>query len=142
MALAIILLVLCCFMPLASFEPRGMGFSQTLYSLVLLSGAGVALSAVPAVLFLFAAAAEVLLAVSLLSYRRRPRQMRLCAAAAAAEILWIAAYVFLCFRLRGDAAPHVKAAAFFPLAALVLTLMARRMVKKDEELVRSADRIR
>lgn len=36
----------------------------------------------------------------------------------------------------------LKIAFFFPIIGIVLTLLARKFIRRDEELVRSADRIR
>ena len=38
--------------------------------------------------------------------------------------------------------PHYKAGIYFPLAAVVLQFLANRSIRKDEALVRSADRLR
>jgi hypothetical protein len=42
----------------------------------------------------------------------------------------------------GAVISHYGASFFFPLAALILAVLAERSIKADEELVRSADRLR
>ncbi len=129
-------------MPLAAFEPRGMGFPHIMYSLVLLDGAGGVRSYLPVTLFIITVFAELILIFALLGFKNRRRQMMLCSAATIFELLWVIAFCVLCLYLREDTVLHIKVASFFPLAAIILTLMARRMIKKDDDLVRSADRIR
>ena len=41
-----------------------------------------------------------------------------------------------------NASPMYLAGTYFPILQIILLLMALRGIKKDEELVRSADRIR
>lgn len=142
MALAVILLVLCCCMPLATFEPAGMGLSSVMYSLVLINGDGAIESYMPATLLVLVVIAEILSVYAMLGYKNRRSQILFCSFAVCFELLWIAAYAALVYFLKADATPHLAIAASFPLIAVLLTLMARRAIKKDEELVRSADRIR
>ncbi len=80
----------------------------------------------------------VALVIALFGYHNRRRQMRLCAVAAVVIVAWILAYVTLLLTHR--LALHIVALA--PVVALALTLLARRAIKKDDELVRAADRIR
>ncbi len=141
-ALAIVLPVVCCLMPLATFEPAGVGAYSVMYSMVLIDGSGAIKSYLPIVLFLLTILSELTLIAALFDYKHRRRQMSLCKVAIICELLWIAAYVVLCVYLREDYILHVKAVAFIPVVAIVLTLLAHRRIKKDEELVRSADRIR
>ncbi len=141
-ALAFILLVLCCSMPLATFEPQGMGFPSTMYTLALMEQGGGVKAYHPALLFIITILAELALAAAFLSFKNRRRQMALCSTAVVIEILWVVAYAVLCYYLREDTILHVKIAACFPLIAVILTLLARRGIRKDDELVRSVDRIR
>ncbi len=143
-ALTVILLVLCCCMPLALFEPQGMEFPSVMYSLVLIDGLGVIKSYCPMMLFVVTAVAVVALIFALAGYRNRRRQIKICRVALSLELLWIVMYAVLCILyLRGNTfIYHTRIAAFFPVAAIVLILLAIRGIKKDDELIRSADRIR
>lgn len=142
LALAVILLALCCMLPLAAFEPRGMGFPAVMYSLAIINGDGSVAGFLPAILFAVAVLAEIALLFALFGFKRRRRQMTLCKTAAILQILWIAAFIILAVTLRGDAIFRPKAAAFFPIAAVALTLLANKMIKKDDDLVKSVDRLR
>ncbi len=142
LVLAVILPALCCMMPLAVFVPREMGFPGVMYSLALIDGNGAVAALSPVILFALAVLSEIALLFALFSFKNRRRQMRLCTTAACLQILWIAAYIALAVTLRGDSIFRIKPAAFFPLAAVALTLLARKMIKKDDELVKSVDRLR
>ncbi len=142
LALAIILLVLCCCMPLAVFEPEGMGFPRMMYSLVAVNADGAIESYLPAVLLAVVVFAELFSVLALMGYKNRKKQMSLCSITAVFELLWIICYAGITFLLKGSDTFRPELAACFPVIALILTLMARRAIKKDDDLVRSADRIR
>ncbi len=142
LALAIIVLVVCCCLRLATFYPQGMALPQVMYSLVLVDGTGAVKSYLPLALFLLTVLAEVALVAALCGYKNRRRQMRFCALAIVIELLWVGAYVVVCCALRAEHSVHVAPAAACPLVAVVLTLLAMRSIRRDEALVRAADRIR
>ncbi len=141
LALAILLLVLSCCMPLATFTPADMQFPLRMHALVVVSN-GTIVSWLPTTLLTIIIVTEVLLVTALLSYKRRRRQMTLCSIATALECLWIVAYVLLCIDYHSYGTVRVTVAAAFPVVAIVVTVLARRGVKRDEALVRAADRIR
>lgn len=142
LALAVILLVLCCCMPLATFEPAGMGKPSVMYSLVIISGAGEITSFLPAALFVVVVFAELVSVFAIMGYRNRRRQMRLCRLAVILELLWLAGYAGEFFSVGDGFTPRVCLAASFPIIAIILTVMARIAIRKDDNLVRSADRLR
>lgn len=142
LALAVILLVLCQCMPLAAFEPSGMGFPSVMYSLVLLGGDGAIESYAPIPLFILTVVTEIVSVLAIIGYKNRRRQMSTCTIAIITNLLWLIAYALLCLSLKADGSFNVRIAASFPIIALILTAMARRAIKKDDNLVRSADRIR
>ena len=97
-------------------------------------------------------AAITLLLVALFSYKKRPRQLRLCSVSFFLTLVFL---VLLCFvpdviagriepGIGKDAAKIVKLQ--WPVALLVLSLalnyLAVRFIRKDEALVRAADRLR
>lgn len=97
--------------------------------------------------WLSTACAVVLLAVVFM-YRNRPRQMRV-ARGVSMVLLLIIAFTFITDNsIRTYLAGHGEVIGrpglgyFLPLIALVLDLMAVRAIRADEELVRSADRLR
>ena len=99
----------------------------------------------------------ILLAVTLFSYRNRPRQLRLCTMAFFINIILLG-FLFLGpdtlsaklstaldLGLDKQAARkmvHYQWATFFPFASLLCINFASRRIKKDEALVRSAERLR
>ncbi len=89
-----------------------------------------------------AVVAEVVLLFALLSYKHRGRQMRLCDIAVVVEVLWVVAFAVFYLWWNDDGFLRLKASVFFPLGAIILTILARRGIKKDDDLVKSADRIR
>ena len=142
LALAVIMLVLCCCMALVEFEPVGMGLPSTMYSLMLINGEGSVESYLPSVLFGVVVLAELVTVLAIMGYHNRRGQMKLCSLAMVFDLLWIVCFAGITFYLKGDATFHPCFASCLPVIALVLTWLARRAIKKDEELVRSADRIR
>ena len=142
LALAILMMVACCCLPLAEFEPVGMGFPAAMYSLVMLNSDGSIMSYLPCVLFAVTLIIELTLIFAIMGYGNRKSQMRKCCVAMTFEVLWLVCYAALSMMLKGDATFHPCFASCLPLIAFVLTILARRGIKKDDELVRSADRIR
>jgi hypothetical protein len=97
-------------------------------------------------IFILAFVAVVISVISILSYKNRPRQILLnlinslliaIATVAAALLISDAEKTFL---------PSEKGSfqigLFLPIIALVCNMLANRFIRKDENLVRSADRIR
>lgn len=75
-------------------------------------------------------------------FNNRNLQMRLCIfnSLLLIALLGLASYFSFFVIENSDVTPGI--AAIFPLLIFILVLMARRGIKKDEELVRSSDRIR
>lgn len=142
LALAAILLVLCCCFPLATFEPEGMGFQTEMNVLFLLDNSHKILSYIPAVIFVITVFAEIATAVAIMGFKNRRRQMRTCSICMILELLWVIAYAVLTYMLKGEDTFHPCFAACLPIIAFILTWLARKAIKKDDDLVRSADRIR
>lgn len=142
LALAVILLVLCCCMPLADFEPVGMGLSATMYSLVTLNADGSIQNYIPSVLFGIVVLTELVSILAIMGYHNRRSQMKMCSMAMILNLFWLIGYGVIVFTLKGEETFHPRFAACLPLVALILTWLARKAIKKDDDLVRSADRIR
>ncbi len=138
---ALVLTVVCMSMPLGVIEPRLMGAGIPVYTLGV---SGVRASGyvgwVPFALLLV----SCLLAVAAIaSYKARKRQMRLCDACI---LLNAAVYVYFVYGLLST---FSKLGTFsmnwtlcIPLVAIILYAMAHSGIKKDEDMVRSMDRIR
>lgn len=79
-------------------------------------------------------------------YRQRIRQMRLCGLAA----IGISSLLGIMFMAIREARTHLEADAgsffwlsfYLPILALILVMLAMHFIRKDEMLVRSADRMR
>lgn len=85
--------------------------------------------------------------VTMLLFKRRMLQIRLCAVNIVlliGVVIFIAIYYYLNSILDGAefTARSFSMAAIFPLLSLILTYLAARAIFKDEMLVRSLDRIR
>lgn len=87
----------------------------------------------------------VLFPAAILFYRKRMVQMRLCILV----ILLLAGltgfmfyYISVAFRSIGAVEYSYKLTIVLPLIAIILTYLAFRAIRKDEELIRSIDRIR
>ncbi len=145
LALAVVLLVLCCCMPLATFEAYDFGriVPLTMYGHAMLGVRGNVITYHPIVLSVLAIIAALVLIVALAGYKNRRRQMRLCTIATGIMLLWVLAYIALCVHYgRVSSTLHLQVAAASPLVALLLALLARHKIKQDEALVHSADRLR
>ncbi len=113
-------------------------------SIASLEGANskIVVSTIPLMAIIIAAA--VISFLTIFIYKNRKLQMQLCVV----NIFVLMALVGLIALYSRMAVSELGAQiaysfpVIFPLIAIVLTFMARRGIKKDEELVRSADRIR
>jgi hypothetical protein len=86
--------------------------------------------------------AGVLLLVVVFLYKNRPLQMKLSLVAVVVVLIGLGYGVFLWLN---DLAAKVATPDFgvvLPVLAIILALLGRRYVQKDEKLVRSADRLR
>ena len=84
--------------------------------------------------------------VAIFLFKNRQLQARLAGAAAVASILLIALAGFIIFQLYQQM-PSGGSARFgiglgLPVAAMILNWLAARFIRKDENTVRSADRLR
>jgi glucan phosphoethanolaminetransferase (alkaline phosphatase superfamily) len=101
---------------------------------------------VPHILFFVTSmAATAMLLFTLLRFSDRALQMRLCVAALALLMVSMAALVWLAqqgpFKI-GAAESTAHYGFFFPIVAMLFAWLALRAIRKDEELVRSVNRIR
>ena len=78
------------------------------------------------------------------SYKNRIRQMKLCKLNILLNIVFMVVlfwYADTLEKLSGAIAQYAMG-AFLPLASVVLLFLTNRSIKKDEELVKSTDRLR
>ncbi len=98
-------------------------------------------------------AAITLLLVALFSYKKRPRQLKLCSASFFLTIVFLVLLCFLPDVIAGRIEPGIDKdiankivklqwPVVLPVLSLVLNYLAMRFIRKDEALVRAADRLR
>jgi hypothetical protein len=79
-------------------------------------------------------------------YKNRPRQMRLAGGMAILTILFSVLFASLGYfyakSLPAGSSTQLGLGSAFPVVALPLLILAYRAIKKDEDLVRSSDRLR
>jgi len=82
--------------------------------------------------------------ISIFAYRNRPLQMRLSVFNILVLVGFIGMFAFYIFNSteRINANIHYTIFSVMPVISILLIYLAHRAIKKDEELVRSADRIR
>lgn len=85
----------------------------------------------------------VLALISLLNFKSRKRQLVLNNINVLANLFLLGFLVFFLFNLSGEVVVSEKGiGSFLPLVSIVLLLLANRAIRKDENLVKSIDRIR
>lgn len=88
--------------------------------------------------------AAVFALVSIFLYKNRTLQIRLCNLNMLIICIFIATIFYFAdhSKTNPDAMVHYEIGCYFPLIQLVFTFLAMRAIRKDDELVRSADRLR
>lgn len=152
LTLALVCFVAALAMPLAWFEPSGMGVGRIMNCmLVMLDGQCVSIAPIPMFILLVALcpltlwatfARKRLLANPNARVPNRKLQMRLCSWIVALIALWYVAAAAVIYFLKGSDALHIQLPMCLPLIAALLTLLARHAIKADDNLIRSADRLR
>ena len=143
LALALILLGLIAWLPLAEVVVAGEVFTFTIKGIVNQASGEVLQNGVPLMVIL--AIVLVLQIMIILGYKKRVRQMRM----ATYNIILMLGMIGVCFyfkyatfkEMTVDASAY-KMALIFPVVAAILNYLAIRAIGKDEALVRSIDRIR
>lgn len=145
--LAIIAYLFCLFLPIAGYEPKGMGVEIALYNLgVVDANEGIRLKEICIPFCLLLSVSTILSAVTIFLFKNRSLQSTLCSMALLFTVLWIVDYVL--FFAGIIAIPGVEGkfevhfAACLPIVSIVLLAMAKKGINDDERLVRAADRIR
>jgi hypothetical protein len=80
--------------------------------------------------------------ITIFIYKNRILQMRLCVYTAILMIAVMALTAYYLFYMYSGFKIVPEFIVFLPLIGFILLLMARRAIKRDEELVRAIDRIR
>ncbi|MFL9843436.1 DUF4293 domain-containing protein [Flavobacterium rhizosphaerae] len=92
------------------------------------------------VLFIFSATLSI---VSIFSYKKRKNQFVMGRLNIILNFILLGLFVFRLLNLSGEAQVSEKGiAVFLPIISIVFLSLANRAIKKDEDRVKSADRLR
>lgn len=136
---ALALTVICLSMPIGHITPKGMGTDIVVTNLGIRET--VNYTGWPMLAFLLVTCPLNILAI--FSYNNRKLQMRLCTWCIIMCAAWYVYYLFAFFNtytMVGTFSMNWTVA--LPLVSVILYWMAHRGIKKDDELIKSADRIR
>ena len=141
---ALILTIVCLSLPIAVFEPSGMGVNTEVYNLWIKDGSS-ALDFKVCPLFVILLITCPINLWTIFKFHDRKFQARLCVVNILLIFLWYVAYMY--FTMLGGLAfenqtLHFAFAACLPFISIVLYIMARHSIIADEKLLRAADRIR
>ncbi len=139
--LAVAAVIVCLLMPVGGLTPQTLGAEARLTCLGW-TGAATEGHAPAFPLAIIASLTGIASIAATFLYRDMKLQMRLCSWAMALCALWYAYYILVWYSWADAGVMHVRFASCLPLVACILLWMARRGVRHDYELVRSADRIR
>ena len=80
---------------------------------------------------------------SVFQYKQRSKQLVLNRINLLLELFLMGFFAYLSRNLSGEGSPSLKGiAVFVPLFSIVLLVMANKSIQKDEDLVKSVDRLR
>ena len=137
--LALVLTIVCLCMPLGHITPKGMGEDLVVTNL----GIAQALNYTGWPLMALLLITCPLNIFAIFAYSKRKMQMKLCTTCVVVCTLWYAYYlVSLMNTYTMLGAFRMNWTLCLPLVAIILYLMAHHAIKKDDDLVRSADRLR
>ena len=142
LALAFILSAVCLSLPVGVFSPVGMGADTVMYNLWKVTPDGtLAFTIWP--LFVILLLTLPIALVAIFMYKNRMLQSKLCVCNILLTLCWVVVFVLYGYVFKDENLEFRPAfAACFPVISLILYVLARRGIIKDEKLVRAADRIR
>lgn len=143
LAISILLLIVSSCFPWGYIINQGSGDVMEVYNLYVNSGMSYSLVTLP--LFLIQMLSVILSVYTIYSYGNRRNQMRLCTLILILLCGWhLLATVFFLVLPNADKqeAFMLHWFAVLPLVSMLFAWLAKRAIRADEELVRSADRIR
>ncbi len=93
---------------------------------------------------IFAVVAATLALVSLFAFKKRKRQLKLNKINMLVHVLWIGIALYYFFKIQSvyELSAQPTFVAIFPVLSLILLFLANKAIQKDEDLIRSVDRIR
>lgn len=141
---ALLLTVFCLCIPVASFEPVGMGGDALMFNLWTNLADGTR-DFTPWPLFVILLLTCPLCILAIFSFKNRKLQARLCLSCLLLDIAWMVVFAVLFYFKAADPDVEMGNILFgtgLPFFAAVLFLLARKGIKKDDKLIRDMDRIR
>lgn len=147
LAAAALLMVLVFAWPLASYYSETIAIVMNVYQVKTLAAQQGGITVNPVLTGFLSVLAVVCTGVSVFTvfqYKNRAFQIKLVRIGLIVNIIFIVIVFALTDFIRKNVGitPEYGTAIFFPVAALLFQLLAMRFIKKDEETVRSADRLR
>ena len=142
--IAVAIMCLMCFVPLVTFSIGDGYYLLTALGYSLVNIAPLSESVFPYGVFALTVLAIVITFVSILKFKNRKLQLKWCMASIVVHFLYYGAVIAysLSFanKIQSEFTPNWTLA--LPFCSLIVFLLARKNIKKDEALVRAADRIR
>ncbi|SFF94254.1 DUF4293 domain-containing protein [Prevotella sp. KH2C16] len=140
--LALLATIICLCLPIGSIAPKGMGVEVEVFNLFVTAGQGtVSFSVWP--LFALLLITCPLAIAAIMAYKKRRLQAKLCYWNIVFCLAWYVYYAFMVlnnFQQMGTY--HPAFAVCLPFVAMALYAFAHRGIMKDEELIKSSERIR
>ena len=87
----------------------------------------------------------MLTVISIISYKKRQNQFVMCRLNIILNLILLGLFVYRSLNLSGETSNIVSEKGigmFLPIVAIVLLVLANKAIKKDEDLVKSVDRLR
>ena len=144
--LAIIACVVCLCLPVGELRGTELSVPALLFNGCVVAAQGAEISVSPITimpLFVTLVLSATIALFTLFLYKKRPLQMRMCIYAIILIVIWYVALAFIAMlRLPEGTFYHPSFTIVLPFLAACLFWLARHNIRKDERLVRSADRIR
>ena len=141
---ALLLTVVCLCLPVAAFEPVGMGGETVMLNLWEVTPEGMR-SWSPWPLFAILLLSCPLCVFAISSYKDRKRQAALCSYCLWLNVIWAVVYGALVYFKAADEQTEgatIRFPAYIPVISIVLYFLARKGIKHDDKLIRDMDRIR
>lgn len=147
MFMAVIIAAITFFVPLATFSAEGI---QGFYELsgVCFGGVGIEpFNGLPKLswgMLVFIVAYMLLILVAIFQFKRRMLQLKMIRWSHLMLFVYLLSYIAYCYAFACNSATdyHFSYGILFPLLAKLLDVLAAKAIRKDEDLVRAADRIR
>jgi len=111
---------------------------KEVYALELLSDLSIIAKLVP-VFFLISA---LLAIVSIFKYKKRQLQFVLGRIIILINLFLLGILIYLSLNIPGEASSEKGIGMFIPVVVILFTVLANKAIKKDEDLVKSVDRLR